>query len=137
MSTVLNVKNLTQRFNGLVALENVNMSVEEGEIVGIIGPNGAGKTTLFNCITGIYHPSEGNIEMLGRDITGWKPHKITELGFARTFQNIKLFPKMTVLDNVIVGMHTRTKTNILTAIFNTRSKKEEDRNCEKKAIEIL
>ena len=137
MSTVLNVKNLTQRFNGLVALENVNMSVEEGEIVGIIGPNGAGKTTLFNCITGIYHPSEGNIEMLGRDITGWKPHKITELGFARTFQNIKLFPKMTVLDNVIVGMHTRTKTNILTAIFNTRSKREEDRNCEKKAIEIL
>ncbi len=137
MSTVLNVKNLTQRFSGLVALENVNMCVEEGEIVGIIGPNGAGKTTLFNCITGVYHPSEGTVEMLGKDITGWKPYKITELGFARTFQNIKLFPKMTVLDNVIVGMHTRTKTNILTAIFNTKSKREEEKRCEEKAIELL
>ena len=117
MSTVLNVKNLTQRFNGLVALENVNMSVEEGEIVGIIGPNGAGKTTLFNCITGIYHPSEGNIEMLGRDITGWKPHKITELGFARTFQNIKLFPKMTVLKYSFLFLYAYQRSHYLTPSF--------------------
>ena len=98
MSQVLNVKNLTQRFGGLVALEHVDMCVNEGEIVGIIGPNGAGKSTLFNCITGIYNPTEGRVEMLGKDITGWKPYKVTELGFARTFQNIRLFRRMTVLD---------------------------------------
>ena len=97
MSQVLNVKNLTQRFGGLVALEHVDMCVNEGEIVGIIGPNGAGKSTLFNCITGIYNPTEGRVEMLGKDITGWKPYKVTELGFARTFQNIRLFRRMTVL----------------------------------------
>lgn len=109
MSQVLNVKNLTQRFGGLVALEHVDMCVNEGEIVGIIGPNGAGKSTLFNCITGIYNPTEGRVEMLGKDITGWKPYKVTELGFARTFQNIRLFRRMTVLDNVLIGMHTRTQ----------------------------
>ena len=137
MSTVLNVENLTQRFGGLLALEAVNMKVEEGEIVGIIGPNGAGKTTLFNCITGIYHPAEGTVRMLGTDITGWKPHQVTSLGFARTFQNIRLFSKMTVLDNVIVGMHTRTKTDILSAVLNTKAKRREEKACEEKALEIL
>ena len=130
MSQVLNVKNLTQRFGGLVALEHVDMCVNEGEIVGIIGPNGAGKSTLFNCITGIYNPTEGRVEMLGKDITGWKPYKVTELGFARTFQNIRLFRRMTVLDNVLIGMHTRTKTNLLTAIFNTRAKRKEMEECD-------
>ena len=137
MSQVLNVKNLTQRFGGLVALEHVDMCVNEGEIVGIIGPNGAGKSTLFNCITGIYNPTEGRVEMLGKDITGWKPYKVTELGFARTFQNIRLFRRMTVLDNVLIGMHTRTKTNLLTAIFNTRAKRKEMEECEKKAVDLL
>lgn len=137
MEQVLNVKNLTQRFGGLVALEQVNMCVNKGEIVGIIGPNGAGKSTLFNCITGIYHPTEGTVEMLGKDITGWKPYKITELGFARTFQNIRLFRRMTVLDNVLIGMHTRTKTNLFTALFNTSNKRKEMQKCEKKALELL
>lgn len=137
MSQVLNVKNLTQRFGGLVVLEHVDMCVNEGEIVGIIGPNGAGKSTLFNCITGIYNPTEGRVEMLGKDITGWKPYKVTELGFARTFQNIRLFRRMTVLDNVLIGMHTRTKTNLLTAIFNTRAKRKEMEECEKKAVDLL
>lgn len=137
MSQVLNVKNLTQRFGGLVAPEHVDMCVNEGEIVGIIGPNGAGKSTLFNCITGIYNPTEGRVEMLGKDITGWKPYKVTELGFARTFQNIRLFRRMTVLDNVLIGMHTRTKTNLLTAIFNTRAKRKEMEECEKKAVDLL
>lgn len=107
------------------------------KIVGIIGPNGAGKSTLFNCITGIYNPTEGRVEMLGKDITGWKPYKVTELGFARTFQNIRLFRRMTVLDNVLIGMHTRTKTNLLTAIFNTRAKRKEMEECEKKAVDLL
>ena len=137
MSQELKVKNLKQRFGGLVDLEHVDMCVNEGEIVGIIGPNGAGKSTLFNCITGIYNPTEGRVEMLGKDITGWKPYKVTELGFARTFQNIRLFRRMTVLDNVLIGMHTRTKTNLLTAIFNTRAKRKEMEECEKKAVDLL
>ena len=83
------------------------MRVESGEIVGVIGPNGAGKTTLFNCITGMYCPTEGRVHMLGTDITGWQPYRITAHGFARTFQNIRLFQKMSVLDNVMVGMHVK------------------------------
>lgn len=109
MSEVLCAENITQRFGGLDALKNVTIHVNEGEIIGVIGPNGAGKTTLFNCITGMYCPTEGKVSMLGTDITGWKPYEITAHGFARTFQNIRLFPKMTVLDNVMVGMHVQTK----------------------------
>ncbi|MCI8558943.1 MAG: ABC transporter ATP-binding protein [Lachnospiraceae bacterium] len=109
MSEVLCAENITQRFGGLDALKNVTMHVKEGEIIGVIGPNGAGKTTLFNCITGMYRPTEGKVSMLGTDITGWRPYEITAHGFARTFQNIRLFPKMTVLDNVMVGMHVQTK----------------------------
>ncbi len=118
-------------------MENINLQVQKGEIVGIIGPNGAGKTTLFNCITGMYKPSEGTVKMLGKNITGWKPYKITEQGVSRTFQNVRLFKRLTVLDNVIVGTHTHTKTNIFTAIFNTRSKREEDRQVQAKAEELL
>ena len=102
---ILKTEHITQRFGGLVALSDISMEVNSGEIVGIIGPNGAGKSTLFNVITGMYNPTEGKVEMLGQDVTGWKPYRITELGFSRTFQNIRLFPRMTVQDNVIVGMH--------------------------------
>lgn len=108
MTEVLRTESITQRFGGLEALKNISMSVQSGEIVGVIGPNGAGKTTLFNCITGMYKPTEGTVHMLGADITGWKPYNITAHGFSRTFQNIRLFPKMTVLDNVIVGTHVHT-----------------------------
>lgn len=112
MSEVLCAEKITQRFGGLDALKDVTMHVNEGEIIGVIGPNGAGKTTLFNCITGMYRPTEGKVSMLGTDITGWKPYEITAHGFARTFQNIRLFPKMTVLDNVMVGMHVQTKLSM-------------------------
>lgn len=120
---ILKTEHITQRFGGLVALSDISMEVNSGEIVGIIGPNGAGKSTLFNVITGMYNPTEGKVEMLGQDVTGWKPYRITELGFSRTFQNIRLFPRMTVQDNVIVGMHTRTKGNIFSGVFFTKKER--------------
>lgn len=134
---VLQVNNVTQRFGGLVALSDVSMEVSEGEIVGIIGPNGAGKTTLFNVITGMYCPTEGKVFLLGKDVTGWKPHEITRAGFSRTFQNIRLFPKMTVLNNVLVGMHTNTKAGLPSVLFNTKAKREEERQMEERAEELL
>jgi branched-chain amino acid transport system ATP-binding protein len=137
MAEVLKATGLSQRFGGLVALENIEMNVQEGEIVGVIGPNGAGKTTLFNCITGIYYPTSGRVFMLGRDITGWKPHAINRLGFSRTFQNIRLFSKMTVLDNVITGMHSRTKTKVISAVLRLKSSRNELKEMEEKAGEIL
>lgn len=135
--TLLRASHITQRFGGLVALSDVSMNVDKGEIVGVIGPNGAGKTTLFNCITGMYIPTEGRVELADRDITRWKPHQILRAGFARTFQNIRLFPKMTVQDNVIVGMHARTRTGLFSAIFNTPAKRAEDRAAEETAGELL
>ena len=109
MSEILRTEHIVQRFGGMEALKDISMRVERGEIVGVIGPNGAGKTTLFNCITGMYCPTEGRVHMLGTDITGWRPYRITAHGFARTFQNIRLFQKMSVLDNVMVGMHVKTR----------------------------
>ena len=135
--TMLKTEHITQRFGGLVALSDISMEVHSGEIIGIIGPNGAGKTTLFNVITGIYCPTEGKVSLLGQDVTGWKPHKITQLGFARTFQNIRLYARMSVRDNVISGMHCHTKSGILSSIFNTRSKRQEEKQCEEEADEIL
>ena len=97
MSEILRTEHIVQRFGGMEALKDISMRVESGEIVGVIGPNGAGKTTLFNCITGMYCPTEGRVHMLGTDITGWRPYRITAHGFARTFQNIRLFQKMSGL----------------------------------------
>ena len=135
--TILKTEHITQCFGGLVALSDISMEVHSGEIIGIIGPNGAGKTTLFNVITGIYCPTEGKVSLLGQDVTGWKPHKITQLGFARTFQNIRLYARMSVRDNVISGMHCHTKSGILSSIFNTKSKRLEEQQCEEEADEIL
>lgn len=137
METVLEVKTVTQQFGGLTALSNIDIHIDKGEIVGIIGPNGAGKSTLFNVVTGIYTPTTGKVFLLGKDITGYKPFKVTEMGFARTFQNIRLFPKMTVLDNVMMGMHCRRNTNIFEIILNTRKVKTEHNNCRSKALELL
>ncbi|MCI7726766.1 MAG: ABC transporter ATP-binding protein [Clostridiales bacterium] len=134
---ILKTEHITQRFGGLVALSDISMEVRSGEIIGIIGPNGAGKTTLFNVITGIYTPTEGNVSLLGQNVTGWKPHKITQLGFARTFQNIRLYARLSVRDNVISGMHCHTKSGILSSVFNTKSKRQEEKQCEEEADEIL
>ena len=133
---VLEVTNLSKNFGGLRALNEVDLTIDRQEIVALIGPNGAGKTTFFNCITGIYVPTDGTVQLNlpernnrpARSVTlnGMKPHEITELGMARTFQNIRLYPSMTVLENVMVGRHCRTKAGIIGAVFqDPRTRAEE------------
>src|SRR5206468_3951231 len=107
---LLELRNISKRFGGLQALTGVNLAMEAGVIASIIGPNGAGKTTLFNTLTGIYAPDEGEIQFQNRSLIGLQPDKITKSGISRTFQNIRLFSHMTVLDNVLVGMHSRLST---------------------------
>ena len=119
-------------FGGLVALDTVDLDVARGEIVALIGPNGAGKTTFFNCITGIYNPTAGDIMVIppGREprrVNGLKPNKVTELGMARTFQNIRLFPTLTVLENVLIGRHCRMQAGILGAAFRDRRTRREEK----------
>ena len=130
---VLTVNQLTMDFGGVRAVNHFDIQVSTGEIVAIIGPNGAGKTTLFNCLTGIYQPTEGDIFLatpqLKNDpvrLNGLKINKITELGMARTFQSIRLFPKMSCLENVMIGRHCRTRSFILGAIFRNRTAREEE-----------
>jgi branched-chain amino acid transport system ATP-binding protein len=131
MKPVLTVFQLTMAFGGLKALDNIDLKIHQQEIVALIGPNGAGKTTLFNCITGIYIPTGGMVELVtaaGRTtrLNGLKPDKITALGMARTFQNIRLFQNMTVLENVMIGRHCRMRAGIPGAVFrNTRTRNEE------------
>jgi branched-chain amino acid transport system ATP-binding protein len=128
---VIDIKALTMTFGGLKAVDQVDLDVKEGEIVGLIGPNGAGKTTFFNCITGIYPPVDGDIYLIppgkiSDRINGLKPNKITTKGMARTFQNIRLFQNMTALENVMVGRHCRTSAGVLGAIFRgPRTRAEE------------
>ncbi len=108
---MLAVSEVTVRFGGIIALDSVSFDVGEGQIVGLIGPNGAGKTTLFNCLSRLYTPDSGAIAVRGRSILGMSPHRIAELGVGRTFQNLALFPTMTVLQNVMIGMHSRTRSD--------------------------
>ena len=122
MKPVLEVTSLSQNFGGLRAISDLDLTVNQGEIVALIGPNGAGKTTFFNCITGIYTPTEGDMHLHSPDGASWrlngrKPHEITMLGMARTFQNIRTFPDMTVLENVMIGRHCRTHAGILGAFL--------------------
>ncbi len=141
MPEILKVSNLTRNFGGLAAVSNVNLSVDQGELVGLIGPNGAGKTTFFNLLTGVYEPSEGLVEMTvdGKttQIGGMKPYKITELGVARTFQNIRLFKSMTVLENVKVAMHKNIKYKLVDSLLRTPAYYNEERVIEEKALEYL
>jgi len=131
MSAVLNITGLTMDFGGLRAVDKVNLDVRKGEIVALIGPNGAGKTTLFNCITGIYRPTSGDIVAIPpgghpKKINGFKPNQVTEIGLARTFQNIRLFPNMTVLENIMIGRHCRTHTKILGAVLRDKKTRREE-----------
>lgn len=134
---VLQTKDVVQRFGGLTAVNRVTMQIEDGQIVGLIGPNGAGKTTFFNVITGVNTPTEGSVHFLGEEITGTPAHEIVAKGIARTFQNIRLFKNMTAQENIIAGMHTASKANLLDAVFRTRRHREETRACEQKADELL
>jgi len=133
----LAVEQVTKQFGGLMALTDVNFIVKPGEIVGVIGPNGAGKTTLFNLITGVLPPSSGKILYQNQPLIGLKPHKITELGIARTFQNIRLFGNLTALDNVLVGAHCRTRSGLWQGVWHTKSQQKEEQNTRQKARELL
>ncbi|MBW2090513.1 MAG: ABC transporter ATP-binding protein [Deltaproteobacteria bacterium] len=133
MEPILEVKNLTMAFGGLLAIDALNLTVHENEIVALIGPNGAGKTTLFNCITGIHKPTGGDVFIntpakKHRRINGLKPHKITESGMARTFQNIRLFPNMTVLENVMIGRHCRSNAGVLGAVLKDKKTRKEEKD---------
>lgn len=132
MDALLAVRNLTMDFGGLRAVDAVSLDVFPGEIVALIGPNGAGKTTLFNCVTGVYRPTAGEIRFgsaaaAGRRIDGLAPHRVTALGLARTFQNIRLFPGMTVLENVMLGRHCRTATGLFGAVIHGPAARREER----------
>ncbi|GMB00055.1 ABC transporter ATP-binding protein [Pelosinus sp. IPA-1] len=133
----LAVEQVTKQFGGLMALADVNFTVNPGEIVGVIGPNGAGKTTLFNLITGVLPPSSGKILYQNRPLVGLKPHKITELGIARTFQNIRLFGHLTALDNVLVGAHCRTRSGLWQGVWQTKVQQQEEKKTREKARELL
>ncbi|AEG33748.1 Monosaccharide-transporting ATPase [Thermus thermophilus SG0.5JP17-16] len=134
---VLEVQGVTKRFGGLVAVNQVSLEVNEGEIFSVIGPNGAGKTTFFNLLTGIYTPDEGRILFLGQDITGTTPDKAAKLGIGRTFQNIRLFGAMTVLENILVGRHIHTRVPYLHALLRTPLARKEERKALEEALSLL
>jgi branched-chain amino acid transport system ATP-binding protein len=134
---IMVVRGLTKRFGGLTANRGVDFDIPRYGIVSIIGPNGAGKTTFFNQLTGVYAPSEGTIEFEGRNIVGLSPHSVAELGIARTYQNIRLFQNMTVLDNVLVGHHVRLRAQWYEAILGLRRVKAEEEAARTRARELL
>jgi branched-chain amino acid transport system ATP-binding protein len=135
--SLLEARKVTKRFGGLVAVNDVDFVIEPGSIVSIIGPNGAGKTTFFNCITGIYKPEGGEIHFDGHSLVGRRPDQITALGIARTFQNIRLFANMTVLENVLVGMHAHMRASMVDILWRSGKFDSEDQAARKKAIELL
>jgi ABC-type branched-subunit amino acid transport system ATPase component len=137
MVAILEVTGFTKRFGGLNALSGVDFHVGEGEIVSIIGPNGAGKTTFFNAISGMYPPDGGEARFRGQDIAGLSPDQITKIGIARTFQNVRLFPNMTVLENVMVAQHCRTKRGVMATLLRTPAFVREEAEIEQRAKEIL
>ncbi|MDH6538898.1 ABC transporter ATP-binding protein [Streptomyces sp. SPB4] len=134
--TVLDARGVTMRFGGLTAVKNVDLTVRSGEIVGLIGPNGAGKTTFFNCLTGLYIPTEGEVRYKGTVLPP-KSYKVTAAGIARTFQNIRLFNNMTVLENVLVGRHTRTKEGLWSALLRLPSFGRAEEASRQRAMELL
>ncbi len=134
---MLRINGITQRFGGLTALDDVSLALRKGEITGIIGPNGAGKTTLFNIVSGIYRQTAGKVYLEDRDISGFPPEKLARLGMVRTFQNIELFGKMTVLENVMVGLHIRSRSGILSCAFKLPGHLREERFVREKALQWL
>ncbi len=130
-------RNVTKTFGGLTAVNNITFTLEKGMIAGLIGPNGAGKTTFFNTMTGIYQVTSGGLSFDGHDITKLKPFQVTELGIARTFQNIRLFANMSAIENVLVGEHVRLKSNLLGQILRNKATVQEEANARAKALDLL
>ncbi|CUA80222.1 ABC transporter ATP-binding protein [Anoxybacillus suryakundensis] len=135
--SILTVKQLTKQFGGLTANSNINMDVQKGSITAVIGPNGAGKTTLFNMVTGVYQPTSGDILLNGESIVGLKPHQVAQKGISRTFQNIRLFGAMTVLENVMVGMHTHLRSGLFHTMFSTPLMRKEEKEAKQEAYRLL
>lgn len=134
---VLKINHISKNFGGISALTDVSFSINEGEIYGLIGPNGAGKTTMFNLITNIFSPSSGEIIFKEDNITGIKPHKITEKGICRTYQNIRLFSQMSALENVMVGGHCRSESGVMRSVFRTKYQRSEEKTLKENAEELL
>lgn len=134
---LLKVDHVTMQFGGLKAINQLDMSIEKGEIHGLLGPNGSGKTTCFNVISGVYQPTEGDVLLEGKKINGNQKYEINQLGIARTFQHISLFSTMNVLENVIVGQHCRTNSGLFSAMLRTRSEREEEKQMVERAYELL
>jgi branched-chain amino acid transport system ATP-binding protein len=134
---IVEVKNLTIKFGGLVALDNISFNIKRGEILGLIGPNGAGKTTCFNAMTGVYKPTSGEVVLEGQVINGLKQHKITRLGLSRTFQNIRLFGEMTALENVVVGLDARHRTSVGGALLRLPTHIREEKSAIERGMALL
>ena len=134
---MLRLQGITKVFGGLIALEEVSFSVEDGTITGIIGPNGAGKTTLFNIVSGIYPQNSGNVYLGGKNISRFAPEKLARLGLVRTFQNVELFGQMTVLENVMVGLHTKSKSGILSCAFKLPGHIREEKYIRERGLQWL
>jgi branched-chain amino acid transport system ATP-binding protein len=137
MSGLLSLRNIEKSFGGVSALSNISFDVQPGEIVGIIGPNGAGKTTLFNVVTSVFPPTGGEVVFDGERICGLPPHSIAKRGITRTFQNIRLFPSMTVEENVMVGRHCRTEAGVWRGVLRTRGQRREEQGIRAKTAELL
>ncbi len=137
MADLLTAETIRKEFGGLVAVNDVDFTIPEQSIVSLIGPNGAGKTTFFNMLTGVYKPTAGRIVFDGVDVTGKPPHRITELGIGRTFQNIRLFQHMSALENVLVGMHSRLSGGIIRSILRTPGLRREENGARDRARELL
>lgn len=134
---ILKTVGLSRHYGGVIALSDVEMNIHPGQISSLIGPNGAGKTTLFNCVTGLDKPTYGSTLFLGKRITGFRPDQVTKLGIARTFQNIRLFTELTVLDNVKIGRHPRTSSTLVGSVFHTPRQKREEQQITEYAMDML
>ncbi len=137
MSALLAASSISKRFGGVQALAEVSFSITQGEIYGLIGPNGAGKTTLFNLLTGIYAPDSGRFAFDGKNLSGLKPHQVAARGIGRTFQNIRLFANLSVLENVMIGRHVRTRAGVIGAVLRDTATREEEAGIERRAAELL
>ncbi len=136
-AALLEAKDLTIRFGGLIAVNGFTNTINEGELVGLIGPNGAGKTTLFNLLTGVYQPTSGSIEFLGKNIAGVKPYELSHRGISRTFQNIRLFKELSVLDNIRIAAHQHTHYSMIEALIQSPRMSKEESEIHSQAMELL